>query len=140
VQSLELKSRVRGKVLLPKEEGYDAERAGWNLIVEHHPKAIVVAASAEDVAAAVQYAASEGLPVGVQATGVEDPTGRVEIQKGAAQEMGSAVADHIRNPQLAAYPRGRQHPFPFAHANRLSLSPSCRLTLHPGSMMCPPWR
>jgi FAD/FMN-containing dehydrogenase len=69
VQSLELKSRVRGKVLLPKEEGYDAERAGWNLIVEHHPKVIVVAASAEDVAAAVQYAASEGLPVGVQATG-----------------------------------------------------------------------
>jgi FAD/FMN-containing dehydrogenase len=61
---LELKSRVRGKVLLPKEEGYDAERAGWNLAVEHHPKAIVVAASAEDVAAAVQYAASEGLPVG----------------------------------------------------------------------------
>jgi hypothetical protein len=28
VQSLELKSRVRGKVLLPDEEGYDAEKVG----------------------------------------------------------------------------------------------------------------
>jgi FAD/FMN-containing dehydrogenase len=66
---LELKSRVRGQVLLPDEEGYDSERAGWNLAVEHHPKVIVVAVSAEDVAAAVRFAASEGLPVAVQATG-----------------------------------------------------------------------
>ena len=65
----EMKSRVRGQVLLPGEEGYDAERAGWNTIVEHHPKMIVVSAGAEDVAATVRFAASAGLPVAVQATG-----------------------------------------------------------------------
>jgi hypothetical protein len=54
---------------LPGEEGYDAERAGWNTIVEHHPAMIVVATCPEDVAAAVRYAASAGLPVAVQATG-----------------------------------------------------------------------
>ncbi|MGH2601636.1 MAG: FAD-binding oxidoreductase, partial [Dehalococcoidia bacterium] len=69
MQSLELKSLVRGQVLLLGEEGYDAERAGWNLIVEHHPAVIVVAAGPEDVAAAVRFAASAGLPVAVQATG-----------------------------------------------------------------------
>jgi FAD/FMN-containing dehydrogenase len=69
MQSLELKSLVRGRVLLPGEDGYDAERAGWNTIVEHHPAMIVVAAGPEDVAAAVRYAASAGLPVAVQATG-----------------------------------------------------------------------
>lgn len=71
MRSLEdLKARVRGQVLLPGEEGYDAERSGWNLIVEHRPAAIVVAAGPEDVAAAVRFAGSAGpLPVAVQATG-----------------------------------------------------------------------
>jgi FAD/FMN-containing dehydrogenase len=69
VQEMEMKSRVRGWVLLPGDEGYDAECAGWNLIVEHHPAMIVVATCAEDVAAAVRYAASVDVPVAVQATG-----------------------------------------------------------------------
>jgi hypothetical protein len=69
MQSLELKSLVQGQVLLPGEEGYDAERSGWNLIVEHHPAVSVVAVSPEDVAAAVRFAASADLPVAVQATG-----------------------------------------------------------------------
>ena len=69
MQEMELKSLVRGRVLLPGEEGYDAERAGWNTIVEHRPAMIVVAAGPEDVAAAVRHAASEGVPVAVQATG-----------------------------------------------------------------------
>jgi FAD/FMN-containing dehydrogenase len=69
VALMELKSRVRGQVLLPGAEGYDAERAGWNQIVEHHPELIVVASGPEDVSAAVRYAASEDLPVAVQATG-----------------------------------------------------------------------
>src|SRR5215208_6914476 len=69
MQSLEVKSLVRGRVLLPGEKGYDAERAGWNLIVEHHPAMIVVASGPEDVAATVQFAASAGLPVAVQSTG-----------------------------------------------------------------------
>jgi FAD/FMN-containing dehydrogenase len=69
VQEIGMKSRVRGRVVLPGEEDYDAERTGWNLIVEHRPAMIVVAASPEDVVAAVRYAASADLPVAVQATG-----------------------------------------------------------------------
>lgn len=64
-----MKSSVRGRVVLPGEEDYDAERTGWNLSVEHRPAMIVVAASPEDVVAAVRYAASADLPVAVQATG-----------------------------------------------------------------------
>jgi hypothetical protein len=69
MQEIEMKSRLRGRVLLPGEVGYDTERNGWNLIVEHHPVMIVVAAGTEDVVAAVRYAASADLPVAVQATG-----------------------------------------------------------------------
>jgi hypothetical protein len=84
MQEIEMKSRVRGRVLLPGEVGYDAERNGWNLIVEHHPEIIVVAAGTEDVVAAVRYAASADLPVAVQATGLRSPrTGRSSSTPGA---------------------------------------------------------
>ena len=48
----------------PGDDGYDAERAGFNLTVDHHPELIVGAAGPEDVAAAVSYAAARGLAVG----------------------------------------------------------------------------
>src|SRR3954451_24516448 len=69
VLTSDLVSEVQGQVLRPGDEGYDPERAGWNTIVQHRPAVIVVAADADDVAAAVRHAASEGLPVAVQATG-----------------------------------------------------------------------
>ncbi|GAA2789568.1 FAD-binding oxidoreductase [Saccharopolyspora taberi] len=65
----ELRSKVRGEVLLAGDDGYDDQRSGWNLTIEHRPAVIVVAESADDVAHAVRYAAAEGLPVGVQSTG-----------------------------------------------------------------------
>lgn len=64
-----LASLVRGPVLLPHDDGYDAERAGFNQIAEHRPALIVGAECPDDVVAAVRFAAGHGLPVAVQATG-----------------------------------------------------------------------
>jgi FAD/FMN-containing dehydrogenase len=58
-----------GPVFRPGDEGYDAERAGFNLALEHRPELIVGATGAEDVIAAVSYAAQRGLAVGVLTTG-----------------------------------------------------------------------
>lgn len=58
-----------GPVIRPGDDGYDDERAGYNLIVEHHPAVIVGATGLADVAAAVCYARDHGLAVAVQATG-----------------------------------------------------------------------
>lgn len=58
-----------GPVLRPGDDGYDAERAGFNLTVEHHPELIVGATGAEDVIAAVEYASARGLAVAVLTTG-----------------------------------------------------------------------
>lgn len=69
MQLTELRSQVRGQVLLPGDDAYDVERTGWNRTVEHHPAMIVSATCEDDVVAAVRFAASEGLPMGVQATG-----------------------------------------------------------------------
>ncbi|MEU9212098.1 FAD-binding oxidoreductase [Streptomyces sp. NPDC048415] len=56
-------------VLRPGDAGYDEELAGFQTGFTQRPAVIHAATSADDVAAAVTYAASRGLPVGVQATG-----------------------------------------------------------------------
>ena len=58
-----------GRVLLPGEAGYDAARAGFSLGNLPTPDVVVLAASAADVAAAIDFARDQQLPVGVKATG-----------------------------------------------------------------------
>ncbi|MGW4354523.1 FAD-binding protein, partial [Nocardia sp. NPDC004582] len=58
-----------GPVFQPGDTGYDAEIAGFQTAYTHRPAVIVAAAHAQDVRAAVEYAARHGLPVAVQATG-----------------------------------------------------------------------
>ncbi|MGW5112446.1 FAD-binding oxidoreductase [Nocardia sp. NPDC004123] len=58
-----------GPVFQPGDTGYDAEIAGFQTAYTHRPAVVVGAAHAEDVRAAVEYAARHGLPVAVQNTG-----------------------------------------------------------------------
>ncbi|MBF6174310.1 FAD-binding oxidoreductase [Nocardia blacklockiae] len=58
-----------GPVFRPGEDGYDAEVAGFQTAYTHRPDLVVGAAHAEDVRAAVEYAARHRLPIAVQATG-----------------------------------------------------------------------
>ncbi|MFF7943787.1 FAD-binding oxidoreductase [Nocardia gamkensis] len=58
-----------GPVFRPGDEGYDAEIAGFQTAYTHRPGLIVGAVHAEDVRAAVEYAARRELPIAVQATG-----------------------------------------------------------------------
>jgi len=55
--------------LTATDAGYDVERSGYNLSVDHKPEVVVPAASVADVIAAVRYATAHGLGVAVQATG-----------------------------------------------------------------------
>ncbi|MDN3359885.1 FAD-binding oxidoreductase [Actinomadura sp. DC4] len=60
---------IRGPVLRPGDDGYDEERGGFQTARRHRPAVIAGATGADDVRAAVAYAAARGLPVAVQATG-----------------------------------------------------------------------
>ncbi|MBB5084745.1 FAD-binding oxidoreductase [Nonomuraea endophytica] len=60
---------IRGRTLYPGDDGFDEAISGWLLTVEHRPSVVVVAADADDVAAAVRLAAWEGRPIAVQSTG-----------------------------------------------------------------------
>lgn len=64
-----LRRAVRGPVLLPGDDGFDDERVGYQTALAHRPDLLVGATGAEDVRAAVGFAAARGLPVAVQATG-----------------------------------------------------------------------
>ncbi|WP_079249479.1 FAD-binding oxidoreductase [Streptomyces sp. IMTB 2501] len=61
--------------LRPGDRGYDDELTGFQLGFTQRPAVIVPARSTADVVAAVRYAAAEGLPVGVHATGHGLPGG-----------------------------------------------------------------
>ncbi|MFF2557056.1 FAD-binding oxidoreductase [Nocardia sp. NPDC058058] len=58
-----------GAVLLPEDDDYRAEIEGFQTAYTHRPAVVVAAVHAEDVRAAVEYAARHGLPIAVQATG-----------------------------------------------------------------------
>lgn len=61
--------KLSGTVHRPGAPGYDPAVTGYNLAVVHAPALVVEVQSADDVAAAVRYAAAEGLRVAVQGTG-----------------------------------------------------------------------
>ncbi|WP_326567066.1 FAD-binding protein [Amycolatopsis rhabdoformis] len=65
----ELAARVRGGVYFPGDPGYERERGGFNLSLDHRPDVVVAAGAEADVAEGVRFAAEHGLDVDVQATG-----------------------------------------------------------------------
>jgi FAD/FMN-containing dehydrogenase len=65
----ELAPGVAGPLFLPEDPGYDAERTGYNLAIEHRPEALVGATGPADVMAAVAFATRHGMPVGALNTG-----------------------------------------------------------------------
>ncbi|MFJ9917564.1 FAD-binding oxidoreductase [Actinacidiphila glaucinigra] len=94
-EAAELASLVSGPVLLPGDEGYDAECRLFNLNVRLEPALAVGAADAADVRAAVSFAARDGRPVTVKTTGhqqVDPARGGVLIStrrmKGIAVDAG----------------------------------------------------
>ena len=64
-----LAARVDGPVLVPGDEGFDAEITPFNLALTHSPDVVVGATSTADVAEAVRFAASLGMPVNAFAAG-----------------------------------------------------------------------
>lgn len=65
----DLRRRITGDVVTPGDDGYDAARSGFNLLTDHRPAMIVVAAHRFDVVEAVRFAAEQMMRVAVQATG-----------------------------------------------------------------------
>lgn len=64
-----LRGRLRGKLLQPGDNAYAEACQAWNLNVHQRPAFVIMAESAEDVLAAVQFAGDTHTGIGVMATG-----------------------------------------------------------------------
>jgi FAD/FMN-containing dehydrogenase len=65
----ELSQRVAGRVALPGDDSYDEECATFNVLTRLRPALVVGAAQAQDVQAAVQFAAERELPIAILGSG-----------------------------------------------------------------------
>ena len=64
-----LESEIHGEILIPTCPAYDVARRLWNGMIDRRPAAIVRCNNADDVAAAVRYAAREDLYPAIRASG-----------------------------------------------------------------------
>jgi hypothetical protein len=64
-----LATELDSQVVLPDDRSYDQVRGGFNVLVDQRPAAVVFPESARDVAAAIRFAAGNGLRVVAQGTG-----------------------------------------------------------------------
>jgi FAD/FMN-containing dehydrogenase len=93
----ELQSRIHGQVLTEGDEAWDASRQTFNLTHDQRPAALVRAASADDVAETVRYAAQRGLRIAPQSTGhnagpIEGLEDSLLVRTDALQEVRIDVA------------------------------------------------
>jgi FAD/FMN-containing dehydrogenase len=65
----EFKAGLRGALLRPGDDGYDAARRVWNGMIDRTPALIARCAGVADVIAAVHFARKTGLPVTVRGGG-----------------------------------------------------------------------
>ena len=64
-----LRARLRGPLVLPGADGYDAARAIWNGTIDRKPAAIVRCLGVGDVAAGIDFAREQGLAISVKGGG-----------------------------------------------------------------------
>jgi FAD/FMN-containing dehydrogenase len=64
-----LADALRGDLIIPADPRYDQVRRVWNGDIDRHPPLIARCADADDVAAAVTFAAERGLPIAVRGGG-----------------------------------------------------------------------
>ena len=60
---------IAGRIATANDSDWDQARMGWNLVADQQPSAVAFAASGDDVAAVVRFAAANGLRVAGQGTG-----------------------------------------------------------------------
>lgn len=69
----ELRARLRGQVLRPGDDGYDAARKVWNGMFDRHPALIARCTGAADVMTAITFAREHNLLVAVKGGGHSFP-------------------------------------------------------------------
>jgi FAD/FMN-containing dehydrogenase len=64
-----LRSKVKGRIVLPGDPDYDEVRKIWNAMIDRRPAAIVQCAEADDVPYAISFARENGLDISIRGAG-----------------------------------------------------------------------
>src|SRR3954449_9183031 len=99
----ELEASLRGKVVRPTDAEYDDARAIWNGSHDKHPALIVQAAGTADVLTAVEFVASQNLPLAVRG-GAHSIAGFSSVDDGIVIDlsaMRAVTVDPVRRRAVA---------------------------------------
>ncbi|MGH2946150.1 MAG: FAD-binding oxidoreductase [Solirubrobacteraceae bacterium] len=89
-----LAERLAGEVISPDHPEYETARGVWNGMIDKRPAAIARCADAEDVAAAVRFAAEQGLPLAVRGGG-HNVAGTAVVDDGLVIDLSAMRAVRI---------------------------------------------
>jgi FAD/FMN-containing dehydrogenase len=64
-----LKSKLKGQIVLPSDSNYDEVREIWNAMIDRRPALIVRCAEADDVPDAISFAQENGLEISIRGAG-----------------------------------------------------------------------
>jgi FAD/FMN-containing dehydrogenase len=100
-----LRDTLRGKLILPTDDGYDEARAIWNGMIDKRPALIVQPAGVADVIAAVNVARDNDLLLAIKSGG-HNVAGNALCDGGLVLDMSSMRAVHIDPRNQTAYVEG----------------------------------
>ena len=84
----DLRSSLRGEVLLPLDTGYDDARQIFNAMIDHRPALIARCAGAADVVSCVEFASAHGLEVSIRGGG-HNVSGKAVCEGGLMIDLAS---------------------------------------------------
>ncbi len=97
----EFKARMKGQLLEPRDEGYDAARAVWNAMIDRRPALIARCIDANDVICAVNFARTHNLLVSVRGGG-HNVAGKAVCDDGLMIDLSPMKVIHIEPVQRTA--------------------------------------
>ena len=65
----ELRSKVKGRIVLPADADYDSVREIWNAMIDRRPAIIVQCAHVDDVPHAIRFARANNLDISIRGCG-----------------------------------------------------------------------
>src|SRR4051812_5386521 len=89
-----LQAVIRGTVLVPGSDGYDAARQVWNGVIDRHPAAVIRCHGVPDVVEAVRFARGHPLPVSIRAGG-HQVAGSGVCDDGIVIDVGPMTGVHV---------------------------------------------
>ncbi|EIF34736.1 FAD/FMN-dependent dehydrogenase [Burkholderia sp. Ch1-1] len=98
----ELKTAVRGQVLLPGDASFDQARSIWNAMIDRHPSVILRCAGVADVRQGVAFARDNGLSLAIRGGG-HNIGGSALCDDGVVLDLSQMKSVHIDPTARRAY-------------------------------------